>query len=76
MIDLDALHAAAVDEACEADRGRVAAGEREFVRLARDHEFCVPGLACVTWPTMVKVISLAPDVRLRQPILVPTGAVS
>jgi hypothetical protein len=65
---LDPLHSSAVEVACEADRARVAAGERRFKRFAIPHEFCPPGEPCWTWPTLVLVTGYAPGIRTREPI--------
>lgn len=65
---LDPLHAMAVETACAADRERAEAGTERHVRLAVEHEFCQPGRPCVTWPMLVVVTSLAPGVRIRQPL--------
>jgi hypothetical protein len=50
------------------DAARMAAGEKEFLRLAADHEFCHPSFPCLTWPTVVLVTAIAPGVRARRPI--------
>jgi hypothetical protein len=67
-VELDALHASAVEAACFADRIRVAAGEHRFKRFAIPHEFCPPGEPCWSWPTIVLVTGYLPGVRTREPI--------
>lgn len=64
---LDPWHAAIVDARMALDATRVEELGHGFVRLAVDHEMCPPGQACVTWPTVVMVVPIAPGVRLRVP---------
>jgi hypothetical protein len=71
---LDPWHAAVVDRVCAADAARVAAGEPRVVRLAVDHEFCLP-TGCTSWgATLVEVAAIVPGLRSRRPIVVPEAA--
>jgi len=66
--ELDALHLSAVEATCDADRERMASGERQFKRRAIAHEFCLPGELCWSWPVLVLVTAVAPGIRTREPI--------
>lgn len=71
QVVLDPFHAAIVDAICASDAGRAALGELIWLRRATEHEFCMPGSPCWSWPTQVIVRVIGSGVRIRQPL--PAG---
>ena len=68
-LDLDPLHAAAVDAACDLDRTFFERHPRAatYVRPALAHEACVPGHACRSIEH-IAVWQLEPGLRARWPL--------
>lgn len=66
----DAAHARCVEEACTEDRRYFEAhpGDRRYVRPARAHELCVPGMPCFVMPAgaCVEVIYVRHGLRTRR----------
>lgn len=74
-VTLDAVHAAALEEAVGIDRARTAAGEHEWLRAGVRHEFCPALDRCLTgWPAFVLVTVLDDGIRIRRPIAPTEGA--
>jgi hypothetical protein len=74
-VRLDPLHEAAVDAACDLDRGYFAEHPSAgcYVRRPLDHEGCLPGERCSDLRGFVVTVTYhGPDVRSRR--LVPAGA--
>lgn len=70
-IELDELHGAAVDQACDIDR---AFAEQHpdasyLIRRAIAHELCQPGEPCIE-TDWVRTFFLSPGVRARQAVSV------
>jgi hypothetical protein len=66
LVEVDALHAAAIEAACDLDRAWFERHPevRTYVRPALEHEACIPGQPCRSYALM-QVCQVEPGLRAR-----------